>query len=257
VIVIEAEGALPPARRKRRRPKQSGHSDLPTTLAVTTVTVIRAYEPLGAEAAAKEWLARAADDEFLDPLLDESFAALERALAAEAAATGRPFAASPTLDQALSARVGFGDGDRVADGRFTDALDVDARGGTAGRKRERLNRTRPLARIAAILGEKDMAGACEFLVPRVRADLDAGRTMTAGLMIENAARATVLEYDAVLDDPDHERDLDQLEAMLPDLTQLTDSLLTEGKPWAGLAESLEEPLAVAERIIRRRRVLVQ
>jgi len=81
--------------------------------------------------------------------------------------------------------------------------------------------------------------------------------LAAGLAIETAARATVVELDGALDDPDHERDLDLLEGMLPELTTMTDSLLTEGKPWAGLSDSLWEPLGVAERIIRRRRVLDQ
>ena len=255
--MIETEGALPPARRKRRRPKQSKRSETPTTVGVTTVTLVRAHEPLGGESEAREWLAGLEDDDFIQSLFDETFGSIDRALAAEAAASGRPYAAAPSLEQVLGAKIGFGDGDHVADGRYTDALEVDARGGTAGPRRERLGRTRPLARIAAILGQKEQAAACEFLVPRVRADLDAGRVLAAGLAIETAARATVVEFDGVLDDPDHERDLDQLEAMLPDLTRMTDGLLTEGKTWPGLADSLEEPLRVAERIIRRRRILVQ
>ena len=257
MIVIEAEGALPPARRKRRRPKQSKRHDSPTTVTVTTVTLVRAHDPLGSESEAREWLARLEDDEFIQALFDETLASIDRALAAEAAATGRPYAQSPALDQILAAKIGFGDGDHVADGRFTEAFEVDARGGTASPRRELIGRTRPLARIAAILGEKDRAAACEFLVPRVRADLDAGRVLAAGLAIETAARATVVELDGALDDPDHERDLDLLEGMLPELTTMTDSLLTEGKPWAGLSDSLWEPLGVAERIIRRRRVLDQ
>jgi len=224
---------------------------------VTTVTLIRAYDPLGSETEARAWLARLGEDEFLQSLLDETLAAIDRALAAEAVATGRPYAQSPALDQILAARVGFGDGDHVADGRYTDALEVDARGGTASPKREREGRTRPLARIAAILGEKEPATACEILIPRVRADLDAGRVLAAGLAIETAARATVVELDGVLQNPDHERDLDLLEGMLPELTTMTDGLLTEGKAWAGLAASLQEPLSIAERIIRRRRILDQ
>lgn len=219
--------------------------------------MVRAQEPLGSESEARVWLARLEDDDFTQSLLDETLAAIDRALAAEAAATGRPYAQSPALDQILAAKVGFGDGDHVSEGRFTEALEVDARGGTASPKRERTGRTRPIARIAAILGQKDQAAACEILVPRVRADLDAGRILAAGLAIETAARATVVELDGALDHPDHERDLDLLEGMFPDLTQMTDSLLSEGKPWAGLGESLREPLAVAERIIRRRRVLNQ
>ncbi|MGK2954254.1 MAG: hypothetical protein ACSLFI_01095 [Solirubrobacterales bacterium] len=257
VLVLETEGALPPARRKRRRPRQSGRKDAVTHVSVTTATVIRAYGPLGSDSLAKEWLARLADDEFTQDLLDEALGSLDRAFAAEAAATGRPWVQPPVLDQILTAKIGFGDGDRVADGRFIEAYDVDARDGTASPRRERISRTRPLARIAAILGGKDQALACEFLLPRVRADLDAGRVYPAALAIETAVRATVVEMDKALDVPDHLRDLDLLETMLPDLTELTDNALGEGKAWAGLAESLEEPLAIAERITRRRRILEQ
>jgi hypothetical protein len=52
-------------------------------------------------------------------------------------------------------------------------------------------------------------------------------------------------------------DLDRLEALLPELTSLTDAVLTDGEAWPGLAESLEEPLGIVERILRRRRAFDQ
>lgn len=257
MLVLETEGALPPARRKRRRPKKSGRSDAVTHVSVTTATLIRAHEPLGSESEAAAWAARLDQDDFTQGLLDEALDSIDRVLAAEAAATGRPFAQSPVLEQIVNSKIGYGDGDRLADGRFLDAFDIDARGGTAGSRRERRGRTRPIARIAAILSGKDEALACEFLIPRVRADFDAGRTYAAALAIETAVRATVVEMDMALDVPDHMSDLDHLERLLPGLTTLTDSALGEGRAGPGLAESLEEPLLLAERVIRRRRVLEQ
>ena len=224
---------------------------------MVTVTLVRAHEPLGSESEAAAWVARLDEDDFTQALLDEALDSLDRALAAEAAATSRPFAESPALEQIVGARIGYGDGDRLADGRFIDAFDIDARGGTASPRRERRGRTRPVARIAAILGGKDEAMACEFLVPRVRADFDAGRIYTAALAIETAARATVVEMDAALDVPDHEADLDELERMLPGLTMVTDRALGDGRTWEGLADEIEGPLRLAERVIRRRRVLDQ
>jgi hypothetical protein len=38
---------------------------------------------------------------------------------------------------------------------------------------------------------------------------------------------------------------------------MTDALLSDGEPWPGLEDSVEEPLALAERVLRRRRVLEQ
>ena len=49
----------------------------------------------------------------------------------------------------------------------------------------------------------------------------------------------------------------RLEQLLPELTELTDAVLAEGRDWPGLKDSLEEPLSIAERVMRRRRVLEQ
>ncbi len=257
VLVIDTEGALPPARRRRRKPKQAEAARNVPAVAVSTVTIVRASAPFGSENEASEWLAGTTGDEVTAGLLEEALAALDRALAAEAAATGRPYVPQYGVDDIIAARFGYGDGDRVSDGEYLEALEIDARGGTAGPRRERLTRTRPLARIAAMLGERESPAACEFLIPRIRCDLDGGRVMSAALVIEVAVRATIVELDTVLEDTDHSADLDRLEEMLPELTGLTDAVLTEGRPWPGLADSLEEPLAIAERVMRRRRALEQ
>ncbi len=257
VLVIETEGTLPPARRRRRKAKQVEARQAVPSLPLSTVTVVRASFPFGSDAEASDWLASTATDEATSELLEEALSTLERALAAEAAATGRPYVRTFGVDDVIGARFGYGDGDRVSDGEYLEALEIDARGGTAGPRRDRLTRTHPLARIAAILGDRESPAACEFLIPRIRSDLDGGRVMSAALVIEAAIRATIVELDTVLDDPDHSADLDRLEEMLPELTELTDAVLTEGKAWPGLTGSMEEPLAIAERIMRRRRALEQ
>lgn len=255
--MIETEGALPPARRRRRKAKRVEARQTVPNVAVSTVTVVLASAPFSSEGQASEWLTVATEDEATSELLDQALASLDRALAAEAAATGRPYVPQFGVDDLITARFGYGDGDSVSDGRYLEAFEIDARGGTAGPRRERLNRTRPLARIAAILGDREQAAACEYLIPRIRSDLDGGRVMSAALVIEVAVRATIVELDKVLDDSDHSADLDRLEEMLPELTELTDAVLTEGRPWPGLEESLNQPLAIAERIMRRRRALDQ
>ena len=257
VVVIDTEGAPPPARRRRRKAKQLETSQTVPNVAVSTVTVVLASDPFSSESEASEWLAGAIGDEATSELLDRALASLDRALAAEAAATGRPYVPQFGVDDLINARFGYGDGDSVSDGQYLEAYEIDARGGTASPRRERLNRTRPLARIAAILGGREQAAACEYLIPRIRSDLDGGRVMSAALVIEVAVRATVVELDEVLENSDHSADLDRLEEMLPELTELTDAVLTEGRPWPGLSDSLEQPLAIAERIMRRRRALDQ
>jgi hypothetical protein len=255
--VIEAEGVPPPARRRRRKPKQSTGPDPQPQVAVTTVTMIRAFMPFWNDNEASEWLVPATADDSVDDLMAELLSTLDRALAAEAATTGRPYVPEIGIDDVIGARIGFGDGDRVSDGRYLEAFEIDARGGTASPRRERMNRTRPLARIAAIIGGKEEAAACEYLIPRIRSDLEGGRVMSAALVIEVAVRSSIVELDTVLDLPEHSADLDRLEELLPELTELTDAVLAEGKAWPGLAGSLDEPLAIVERVLRRRRALEQ
>jgi len=255
--VIEAEGALPPARRRRRKPKQATGRERQPPVALTTVTVIRAFMPFWNENEASEWLVPATASERVDELMAETLSTLDRALAAEAATTGRPYVQAIGIDDVVGARIGFGDGDRVSDGLYLEAFEIDARGGTASPRRERMTRTRPLARIAAIIGGREQAAACEFLIPRIRSDLEGGRVMSAALVIEVAVRSSIVELDTILDLPEHAADLDRLEELLPELTELTDAVLAEGKAWPGLAESLEEPLGIVERVLRRRRALEQ
>ncbi len=259
VVVIDTEGALPPARRRRRKAKRV---EAQPDRAERRGQHRHRGSGFGSfqqrSSRLREWLAGATEDEATSELLDQALASLDRALAAEAAATGRPYVPQFGVDDLITARFGYGDGDSVSDGQYLEAFEIDARGGTAGPRRERLNRTRPLARIAAILGDREQAAACEFLIPRIRSDLDGGRVMSAALVIEVAVRATIVELDKVLEgNSDHSADLDRLEEMLPELTELTDAVLTEGRPWPGLADSLNQPLAIAERIMRRRRALDQ
>ena len=82
-----------------------------------------------------------------------------------------PYLREVGRDQALVVRVGFGAGDDVADGRWIDAH--EAAPAKAVRRRAALS---PQERLAALLGRKETALACEELTLRARADLDAGRT---------------------------------------------------------------------------------
>ena len=256
-MVLETEGGLPPARRKRRKPKKSGPEAHSGSVPVTVFTAIRSHIPFGSEREAVAWLAGVeGNPEQVEPLLEEAGSLLDRALAADAGASGRPYSGRPTFKEALQCRIGFADGDRISEGRYLRAIEIDIRGGReAGDLRT--GRTRPIERIAAILGGKDEVDACEVLIPRIRADLDANRLIPAGLVLEVAIRTTIVETDLSLEDPAHEADLDQLEASLPALETIRDRALSGDGAWEGLAAGIEAPLAVAERVLRRRRVLNQ
>lgn len=225
-------------------------------MTVSVVTVIRADEPLAGETAGNAWLDRLGEQEFTDELLDDTLFTLDRVRAADAAASGLPFGTPTTIGQILAARVGYGDGDQVASGRFIEAFDIDARGGTGGVKRERLARTRPTARTAAILGRREHASACELLIPRIRLDLNTGNPAAAALAIGPAVEATVAELEFAVEDEGHEADLDQLEGLLPELTRIS-GLAASGNLDPADLPSIEQGLAIAERVIRRRRILDQ
>ena len=162
VLVTETEGALPPPRRRRRRPRKSGRTDAPVTVSVTVATVVLADQPLDGESAAEDWLDRLDDSDFTGDLIADAIGTLDRARAADAAASGAPFGTPTDPGSILAARIGYGEGEQVASGRFLESLDVDARGGTAESRRQRLARTAPLARTAAILGAWTIVASMGF-----------------------------------------------------------------------------------------------
>lgn len=248
-------GALPPGRRRRRKPeRQRLDDDRPRLVPVTVVTVILADDPFESGEQASTWL-EGVDLEQSDELLGEAFSVLDRLLAATAAATGRAYVSTWSDDQALAARIGIADGSEAAEGRFTEAVSIDVRGGTAAPRRDRAARAMPLARIAAVLRGREEPRSCELLVPRVSSDLRAGRVLAAACSIETAIALTVREMAGVVDDPAHRDDCEALAAMLPELTDLTEGAVGATEPWPGLAEAMEPPLEIAQRMIRRVRLL--
>ena len=59
--------------------------------------------------------------------LEDAIAAFDRARAAHAVAAGVPFGVPTRLESVLAARIGYGEGEQVASGRYQQAADVDAR----------------------------------------------------------------------------------------------------------------------------------
>lgn len=254
--MTETEGALPPPRRRRRRPRKAVVNDSPVTVTVSVVTVIRADQPYESEAEAEAWMNRALDSDFTGEILDDAIAALDRVRAADASASGIAFGTRTTIGSMLTARIGFGEGEQVASGRFLDALEVDARGGSSEKRRERLARTGSTARTASLLGDREPPTACEVMIPRIRLDLDSGNEAAARLAIGPAASATISELEFALEDEDHEKDLDRLEELLPGLLQISE-VAADGKSDPTDLKRVEDALALAERVIRRRRILDQ
>jgi hypothetical protein len=238
VLVLQRLGA-PVAERRHRRGRPTPADSEPAPVSLTRATVIRAAEPLEDQAGAARWLDETCEDEdALDLLAAEATKILNQALHAQAVAAADPYGRQLAPEQAERMRVGYGSGEETADGRFSDARQIDVGPHTASRRRRREEQLRPQERVAAVLRGREQLDACETLLLRARADLDAGRNREAALQLRVGLEALLAELDGALDDPDHVADLDSLRE-----NQADDK------------KSTAERLEIAERVLRRRRVL--
>jgi len=239
VLVLQRLGAPPLGERRRRRSRPSPADPEPAPLALTRATVIRAAAPFEAQAEAARWLDEACGaEEAIEVLAAEAAATLNRALHAQAVAAADPFGRQLRPEQAERVLLGYGSGEETADGRFTDARQVDVTPRAGSRRRQREEELRPQERLAAVLRGREQLDACETLLLRARADLDAGREREATLQLQVGVEALLSELDGAVDDPGHEQDMATLREH-------------QAEPEA----STEETLSICERVLRRRRVL--
>ncbi len=185
VLVLATLGA--PQRRllRRRRARRVAPEPPATPVSVTRVTIVDT-QALDGEVEARRWL-ESADHA---ALADEAIARLNRVLHAHRIATADPGPRDVTRREALVARIGFGAGEEVAEGRHTAALALPPVDPGRGR---RLASLRPQERLAALLGGRDAALACEELALRARADMRAGRSREAALTLRVALEAALSE----------------------------------------------------------------
>lgn len=187
VLVLATQGAAQRRRFGGRRARPADPEPEPTEVATSRATIVDA-ESLP-EAEAQAWL------ESLDPdsrahAVDEALLVLNRALHSHRLAAADPGVHDVTLDGALVARLGYGLGDEVADGRWSAATEVprDRR-----RRERRTAAMRPQERLAALLGGRDAPLACEELTLRARTDLDSGRGREAALQLRVALESAIAE----------------------------------------------------------------
>ncbi len=250
MLVVHAAGAPAPARRRfgRLKPKDADPGGAPATVPLTTLTAIRP-EPLGDAQAASAWLTRLrAEPEAIEAELTAALTLINGAVHAHRATVLDPTLADVGVERALAVRVGFGDGEQLADGRYSEAIDVPrsprAGGGEA---------LRPQERVAAVLGRRDQVAACELLIVRARSDLDAGREREAALQLRVGLEA-LLAGRGLLAAPGQDGDLAELEARRPITGEAAnEALLGELAP-ERVAE-LTETLRLGERVLRRRRAV--
>jgi hypothetical protein len=238
VLVLHTIGA--PERRalrgRRGRPvDEAGPEPVPTSRA----TVVRP-EPFGSRDEAAEWLAAVRRDrEACEAEMDGALRVLNRALRARRAATADPWLAEVSAERALVARIGYGRGEALAEGRFGEALELPR----ADRGRMKRSMEAPEERFAALLGAREHALVGEELVLRARADLAAGRPREATLQARVALEALIAELPDV--------------ASLPDLRSAVaeaSSAALRGELEAAQAASIEDAVRAMEAVLRRHRL---
>jgi hypothetical protein len=177
-------------RRRSRRPARqrvappTATDPTATAVPVQRVTVIGATSPFTDEAAARRWLGGAGEGELAKDLMT-----LGAVLHTFGAVTADPHVRAPGRDELLVARIGYGEGEQVAHGKWTDARDLLA----AAPRRKRSKVLEPQARLAAALGQRTPPLLCEDLVLRARSDLDGGRPRAAALQLTVALNAALTE----------------------------------------------------------------
>jgi hypothetical protein len=153
-----------------------------------------------------------------------------------------------SAEHALAIRVGFGDGDELADGRYSAAVELPP-----AARRRRAEVMRPQERLASVLAGRERVAAFELPLLRARADLDAGRAREAALQLGVALEALLADRDAVRA-PGQEQDLAALEERRERTAAGAEEAL-RGELSAERTAELTETLRLAERALRRRRAL--
>lgn len=245
VLVLTTLGALERRRLAAMRKRaQAEPGPEPQPVLTGRATIVDVGTPLPDEPAARAWLAAAGEAE-----LEQGLEVLNRALHAFRLVTTNPYVNAVARDQALVARVGFGAGEQVADGLWTEAHELIQ---PVGRRR-RFRALQPQARLAAVLGGRERVLACQELTLRARLDLDHGLAREAALQLLVALDAALAELPADESAPVLAERLVELRERRDSVTQAAQAALS-----GPLAEAdrqiVEQTLARIEAALRARAV---
>lgn len=239
VIVLRTQGAPQRGVFRGRVPRKREDGEV-EGVPTARVSVVRAAA-FGSREEAEAWLGELRREKgALEAESARAASELNRFLRAHRAAAADPWARDVSPEHALVVRVGFGDGDRVAEGRYSAAYELP-RQPRSSRKREDLA---PAERLAAIVAGREEQLAAEELVLRARADLDAGRPREAALQARIALEAVLAEL------------AEPLEADRAAVGAAANEALTRD-PGPELQQAVEEAVAGMETALRRRRLREQ
>lgn len=210
VVVLSTVGAerrgLLGGRSRTRRTGQAGLES--PRVPVARATIVDPV-PLSLDSQARKWL------EQVDPEHEAGTAAgvLNRVLFAHRIAGAAPHIHEVSPTQALVVRAGYGEGEQVADGLWTDARELLLSRRQSGRRASVL---RPQERLAVLLSGRGSALLCEELALRARLDLDAGRLALAAIELDRAYTAALTELPGEERQDLRER-IDELEGLRTDV----------------------------------------
>ena len=170
---------------------------------------------------------------------------LNRALRAQRLAAADPHVRDVSAADALVTRIGFGEGEAVAEGRFARAWELPARGA----RRAKRSMEAPEERFAAIFGGRERTLPCEELTLRARVDLDARLPRQAALQARVALESLLADLGPDL--PDDVRGA--MEADRGPVGAAANAALRGELSEAGL-EDLDSAIARMERALKRRRL---
>ena len=127
MLVVQTLGAPHPSRGRGRRSRRAKRADSPP--AVPDVPVSRCTvadsSPLGDESEAKAWLKKTGGDpKARADYATAALAVLNRGLEALREEAEDRLVAEASFHHALAVRIGFGTGEQIADGQWTDAVEL-------------------------------------------------------------------------------------------------------------------------------------
>ena len=170
-----------------RRPQAVQEAPEPEPVPTVRATLIEA-DPLEDP---EGWLdALRSDGDARAAYVDRGLGELNAVLRAHRAAAADPYVREVSRPHANVVRVGYGSGEKVAEGRFDAAYELPAE---PRRRRARAEGLAPQERLAAVLSGTGSVLMSEELVMRARIDLDAGRPREAALQARIALEALLAE----------------------------------------------------------------
>jgi hypothetical protein len=231
-VGAERRGLLGGRSRKKRTDPE------PARVPVARATVVDPV-PLSVDTQARTWLTH------IDPEHEAHAAArvLNRVLWAHRIAGAAAHVHEVSPAQALVLRAGYGEGEQVADGLWTDARELRLSRGRAGRRASVL---RPQERLAVLLSGRGSALLCEELVLRARLDLDAGRLALAAIELDRAYVAALAELPAE-ERTDLQERIEELHELRAEVAECAHTVLPNATQPSPRAEPRAEP---DEQIVR-------